>query len=140
MSVGYQPGGRLTAQNASLMLLIQFAYADRTNPMNGHWLPLPVSQVAAGPAWMRTEAYDIDAKPKGNSDERHTWLMLQTLLADRFKLKLHRETRELPIYDLTVAKSGSKCRNRQACCPFLVSGTNTYYTCNSTTLCPPRAR
>src|ERR1035437_10465912 len=66
--------------------------------------------------------------------------MLQTLLADRFKLKLHRETRELPIYDLTVAKSGSKCRNRQACCPFLGIGTNTYSTCNSTTLWPSRAR
>jgi uncharacterized protein (TIGR03435 family) len=79
MGVGYQPGGRLTAENTSLMLLIQFAYADRANPMNGHWLPLPVSQVVGGPAWMRTEAYDIDAKPKGDTDERHTWLMLQTL-------------------------------------------------------------
>src|SRR5271157_5128338 len=108
MGVGYQPGGRLTAQNASLMLLIQFAYADRANPMSGHWLPLPVSQVAGGPAWMRTEGYDIDAKPKGDTDERQTWLMLQTLLADRFRLGLHRETRDLPIYDLTVAKSGPK--------------------------------
>ena len=45
---------------------------------------------------------------RSNTDPKQEWLMWQTLLADRFKLKLHRETRELPIYDLIVAKSGPK--------------------------------
>jgi uncharacterized protein (TIGR03435 family) len=90
------------------MLLIQFAYAPRDNPMQGHWLPLLASQVAGGPAWIKSPGYDIEAKPEGVTDQKHTWLMLQTLLADRFKLSLHRETRELPVYELTVVKSGPK--------------------------------
>jgi uncharacterized protein (TIGR03435 family) len=108
MGVGYQPGGRLTATNASLMLLIQFAYAARDNPMSGHWLPLLASQVVGGPAWINSASYDIEAKPDGYTDQKNMWLMLQTLLADRFKLALHRETRELPVYDLTTVKSGPK--------------------------------
>jgi uncharacterized protein (TIGR03435 family) len=95
-------------ENASLMLLIQFAYAAHDNPMNGHWLPLPASQVVSGPAWIDSEGYDIQVKPKNTTDPKQIWQMWQTLLADRFKLNLHRETRELPIYDLTVAKSGPK--------------------------------
>jgi len=94
--------------NSSLRLLIQFAYAPRDNPMNGHWLPLLGSQVVGGPAWIDSEGYDIQAKPAANTDPKQVWLMWQTLLADRFKLRLHRETRELPIYDLTVAKGGPK--------------------------------
>jgi uncharacterized protein (TIGR03435 family) len=92
--------------NSSLMLLIQFAYALHNNPMNGHWLPLPASQVVGGPDWINSLRYNIETKPKTAADPKQQWLMWQTLLADRFKLRLHRETRELPIYDLTVAKSG----------------------------------
>jgi uncharacterized protein (TIGR03435 family) len=105
MGVGYQPGGRLTATNASLKLLIQFAYAVRDSP---HPLPLLAAQVAGGPSWIDTPGYDIEAKPEDATDAAHAWLMLQTLLADRFKLQLHRETRELPVYLLTAAKSGFK--------------------------------
>jgi uncharacterized protein (TIGR03435 family) len=91
--------------NASLMLLIQFAYAVHDSP---HSLPLPAFQVVGGPAWINTEGYDIEAKPGGNTDPQQIWLMWQTLLADRFKLRLHRETRELPIYDLTAVTSELK--------------------------------
>jgi uncharacterized protein (TIGR03435 family) len=91
--------------NASLMLLIQFAYAPHDSP---HWLPLPASQVVGGPAWIDSEGYDIEAKAAGGSDPNQEWLMWKTLLADRFKLGIHRETRELPIYHLTVAKNGLK--------------------------------
>ncbi len=96
MGVRMEPGGRLHAQNAPLMLLIERAYA------------VQAFQVVGGPAWMNTEGYDIEAKPEGNTDRKQVWLMLQTLLADRFKLTLHRETRELPGYDLKVAKGGPK--------------------------------
>jgi uncharacterized protein (TIGR03435 family) len=105
MGVGYRPGGRLTATNASLKLLIQFAYAVHDSP---HSLPLMASQVVGGPTWIDSPGYDIEAKPEGNTDPKRTWLMLQTLLADRFKLALHRETRELPVYALTAAKNGFK--------------------------------
>jgi uncharacterized protein (TIGR03435 family) len=96
MNVHPEPGGRLTAHNAPLMLLIQRAYA------------VQAFQVVGGPAWINTDGYDIEAKPEGNSDRKQMWLMLQTLLANRFKLALHRETRELPAYDLTAAKRGPK--------------------------------
>ena len=61
-----------------------------------------------GPAWINSDGYDIEAKPEVNTDQKQAWLMLQTLLADRFKLTLHRETRELPVYNLTAKKSGLK--------------------------------
>lgn len=108
VGVGYKPGGRMLAQNATLMLLIQFAYAAHDNPLAGHSNPLLSSQVIGGPSWIDSIAYNIEAKPAGNTDPKHAWLMLQTLLAERFKLALHRETRELPVYDLTVAKNGPR--------------------------------
>ena len=93
--------------NASLELLIQFTYGIHDNPMNGHWAPLPASQVVGGPEWMNSERYDIDARPR-SADPDQEWLKWKALLADRFRLRLHRETRELPIYDLTIAQSGPK--------------------------------
>jgi uncharacterized protein (TIGR03435 family) len=95
-------------RNASLLLMIQFAYAPHENPMLGHSMPLPASQVIGGPPWINSEGYDIDVKPPANTDPKQVWLMWQTLLADRFQLKLHRETRELPVYVLTAAKNGFK--------------------------------
>ena len=77
-------------------------------PLSGPLAPLGASQVVGGPAWIDSDGYDIEAKPEGNTDPKQVWLMLQTLLADRFKLTLHRETRELPVYDLTAEKSGPK--------------------------------
>jgi len=105
MGGGYQPGGRMHMVNMPLRGLIQFAYADHDSP---HWLPLPDSQVAGGPAWARTDGYNIDAKPAGQTDPKHTWLMMQALLADRFHLALNRETRELPVYDLESVKGGPR--------------------------------
>ena len=61
-----------------------------------------------GPAWIDSDDYDIEAKPESNTDQKHAWLMLQSLLADRFRLTLHRETRELPVYELKAKKSGLK--------------------------------
>jgi uncharacterized protein (TIGR03435 family) len=105
VSVSYKPGGRMIAVNAPLRLLIQFAYAVHDSP---HSQPLRAAQVMGGPAWIDTEGYNIEAKPEANTDQKHAWLMLQTLLADRFRLTLHRETRDLPVYDLTARNSGIK--------------------------------
>jgi uncharacterized protein (TIGR03435 family) len=71
-------------------------------------------QISGGPAWVNDTApvYDIAARAPGEStptaDEARQ--MLQTLLADRFKLVLHRETREVPAYALVIAKNGSKLK------------------------------
>jgi uncharacterized protein (TIGR03435 family) len=65
-------------------------------------------QVVGGPAWIHTDGYDIEAKPESNSDQKQMWLMLRTLLADRFKLAMHSETRNLPVYDLQAVKGGPK--------------------------------
>jgi uncharacterized protein (TIGR03435 family) len=66
-------------------------------------------QISGGPAWMNSEGFDITAKIKGIRpfDQMKP---LRALLEDRFRLKFHRETRELPVYVLTVAKSGLKLR------------------------------
>jgi len=105
VSVSYKPGGRIVATNAPLRLLIQFAYAVHDSP---HSQPLRASQVVGGPGWIDSQGYNIEAKPEAGTDQKHAWLMLQTLLADRFRLTLHRETRELPVYDLTARKGGIK--------------------------------
>jgi uncharacterized protein (TIGR03435 family) len=96
MIIRPQPGGRLTSENAPLAMLIQNAYS--VQPF----------QIVGGPSWVNTAGYDIDAKPEANTDRKQMWLMLQTLLADRFKLALHRETRELPMFALTMTKGGLK--------------------------------
>jgi uncharacterized protein (TIGR03435 family) len=96
MGAGYRPGGRFVATNASLSFLIQRAYE------------VPSFQVTGGPSWINTEGYDIEAKPEGSTDQKRMWLMVQTLLADKFKLAMHRETREIPVYDLQLVRGGSK--------------------------------
>jgi uncharacterized protein (TIGR03435 family) len=68
-------------------------------------------QVSGGPRWTETELYDIVAQaPPNVSTESLEWWRprLQSLLADRFRLALHRETKELPVYELAAAKSGIK--------------------------------
>jgi uncharacterized protein (TIGR03435 family) len=89
------PGG-LHVENASIRLLMQNAYG------------LQPFQIAGGPAWIDFASYDIEAKAEGSVNQRQVFLMLQSLLEDRFHLKVHRETKELPAYALTAAKSGLK--------------------------------
>jgi uncharacterized protein (TIGR03435 family) len=63
-------------------------------------------QVVGGPAWMDTDGYDLVAKAGRDATYSQMQPMLQSLLADRFELKLHRETRDLPVYELSAAKGG----------------------------------
>jgi uncharacterized protein (TIGR03435 family) len=70
---------------------------------------IPTQQVT-GPAWIDSERYDIVANiPTGATSEQVN-IMLQNLLADRFKLVVHRETRELQRYELAVAKNGPRIK------------------------------
>ena len=64
-------------------------------------------QLAGGPGWLDSDRLDLEAKAAG-ANENQLRQMLQTLLAERFKLAVHRETRDMKVYDLTVAKRGSQ--------------------------------
>lgn len=79
------------------------------------------SQISGLPRWVDAETYDVDAKVDAKTAEawnaltpRQRWqqqkLMLRSLLAERCQLKTHTETRELPVYDLVIAKSGVKMK------------------------------
>jgi uncharacterized protein (TIGR03435 family) len=64
----------------------------------------------AGPAWLDTERFEIDATMPSDTTKEQFRVMLQNLLAKRFKLIVHRETRELPMYLLVVARNGPKVK------------------------------
>src|SRR5262245_40529750 len=61
-----------------------------------------------GPDWLKFDRYDVRAKAPDGTAQDQIPLMLQSLLAERFKMKFHRETRELPILALLVARGGPK--------------------------------
>ena len=61
-----------------------------------------------GPGWILTERYDIQAKAPDNTQKDQIPLMLQALLTERFQLKLHRESREMPVYFLVTGKGAAK--------------------------------
>jgi uncharacterized protein (TIGR03435 family) len=65
-------------------------------------------QVAGGPAWAWSVFYDVQAEAGGGADSQQIRLMIRTLLADRFQLKLHRETRAIEGYVLSADKGGPK--------------------------------
>jgi len=103
------PGGRFTVTNATLKMVVGVAYRVRD------------FQIFGGPNWVSTDRWNIEAKAEEGSippparppDPRvpdPLSLMAQSLLEERFQLKMHRETRELPIYELLVAKGGSKMK------------------------------
>jgi uncharacterized protein (TIGR03435 family) len=89
-------GGRLVAQYALLRFIIQSAYRVRPYQMVG------------GPDWIDSARYDIEGRAATNASSKQLSLMLQSLLEERFKLRVHRETREVPIYTLTQAARGVK--------------------------------
>ncbi len=64
-----------------------------------------------GPGWLDTERFAIDATMPPDTSKEQLRMMLQNLLAERFKLAIHRETKELPMYSLVVAKNGPKMKD-----------------------------
>jgi uncharacterized protein (TIGR03435 family) len=64
-----------------------------------------------GPEWLRSEHFDIAAKASGPTSDADLRRMMQTLLADRFKLVVHRETKQMSVYNLVEAKGGIKCKS-----------------------------
>jgi len=112
------PGGRFVATNAPLKGLIASAFLGAQ--------PNGPSRVLGGPAWIESARYDINAKatttfrmgPDGPDPE--LLRMIRSLLEERFKLKARVETRELPVYELVLARSdrklGPELRRSEAAC------------------------
>ena len=109
------PSGRLSVRSMPLTFLINYAYVD--GPGKG--------LVDGGPAWARSDGYDIEAKiddsqmadwEKLNDSQRRARVraMLRTLLGERFHLKLHAEMRVTQVYALVQAKGGTKLKQVEA--------------------------
>ena len=87
--------GRYESTNEPLFQLLGWAFQVREYQI-------------IGPDWSKSDRYDIIAKAPDGSADNQIPLMLQSLLVERFKMKFHRETRELPIFALLVARGGPK--------------------------------
>ena len=95
-----QPGGRYSAENMTLRMLIKTAYGVHDD------------QIAGGPGWIETERFDIVAKAEGYASAAtfrdQARVMLRKALADRFRLTLVPERREIPVYGLVIARSDGR--------------------------------
>ena len=94
--------GLLRITNQTLLRMIQYAYDVRD------------FQISGGPAWIRSDRYDVIAKPEGSVHDQQLRQMLQSLMAERFKLQLHRQTQEGPTYALIIGKNGPKLQSTSA--------------------------
>ena len=101
------------AQNVTVVMLIQFAYGPKIYRMEDQMVGLP--------EWAKTQRYNVQAKMSeadaagmqklsGDERQKQLGLRMQTLLADRFGLKLHKGTKQGPDYELVVAKGGPKIK------------------------------
>jgi uncharacterized protein (TIGR03435 family) len=109
-----QPG-RYVGVNVTLMRLIRLAYR-------------PIEEFDGGPDWKDRDHFDVEAATGSNPSQPQMLAMLRTMLADRFKLRAHTETRALPVYELFVARSDGRLgpsltRVADACPPPATPGT-----------------
>jgi uncharacterized protein (TIGR03435 family) len=96
-SLTHRPGARLVTSNATLKMMILLAYQV---------MPF---QVVGGPDWLESAGFDIDAKAEDpNASPEQFRQMIQRMLAERFQLKVHMTTKEMPIAALVFAKNGPK--------------------------------
>lgn len=104
-----RPDYGISAENITVASLLQFAYQTEE------------CRIADLPSWVKADTYDIEARLDDDAVASLKKLaprdrlaverqMLQVLLSDRFKLASHRETNEMPVYELAIAKSGPKIR------------------------------
>lgn len=102
-----QPG-RYVGINVTLKRVIGLAYR-------------PVQEFVGGPDWINSDRFDIEGKAEGTPNQEQMLEMLRSLLADRFKLVVHRETRPMPAYALVLAradgKTGSQLQRGEPCAP-----------------------
>jgi uncharacterized protein (TIGR03435 family) len=94
-----QPGGRLEVYNMTLRMLIRVSYESDS-------LQMP-EQFVGGPDWAETDRFNIVAKAEGDLGTR-VQAMLQSLLEDRFKLRVHTEMRDADIFALVLSRKDGK--------------------------------
>ena len=103
-----QPGGRFVMTNGPARVLINMAYPSVTR------------ELAGAPDWVTYENYDVDARAGGDVSQDQLAQMLRNLLADRFKLIAHFDTRVRPMYELRVVRAdgvlGPEMRPSKADC------------------------
>ena len=92
----FQPGGRYVVSNGTAERLFRNAYM--VQPF----------QIVGAPDWLTADRFDIDAKANGNITVPQLQGMLKTLLRERFSLVFHRETREMPVYTLVLARADGR--------------------------------
>ena len=95
-----QPGGRFIATNVPLVGLVRIAYGE-----DG---PIPPDRLSFGTQGIVRKFFDIEAKAFVDLTQNEMRVALQKLLVDRFKLMVHRETRELPMYALVLARADGR--------------------------------
>jgi uncharacterized protein (TIGR03435 family) len=93
--IGFPAGGHFLAQNAQLTALVRAAYPSFASP----------GRIVGGPDWVKTELFEINAKAAGDPPREAMNEMLKQLLAERFKLKVHVEPREVDAYALMLVRS-----------------------------------
>lgn len=92
-SVGEQPGGRFVLSGMAIGPAIREAY------------PADTSDLIGAPDWALNQVYDLDAKAAGEVSREQMRSMLQAMLAERFKLAVHYEIQERPVYALRIARA-----------------------------------
>jgi uncharacterized protein (TIGR03435 family) len=97
---GTLAGGRFTMINETLSRVIGEAYAAAQ--------PLPRLQILGGPEWIDSDRFDTEGVSQRPLTREQARLMLRGLLAERFKLVVHTETRPLPVFELVLARSDGK--------------------------------
>ena len=95
-SVGERPGGQFVLSGMAIAPLIRSAY------------PADTSDLIGAPDWVLNEVYDLTAKAAGEVSREQMTAMLQALLAERFKLAVHYEMQERPVYALVVARADGR--------------------------------
>jgi uncharacterized protein (TIGR03435 family) len=121
MGMDFLPGGSVNLTNVPAYELVEFAYG----------VPYQSPRMSGGPEWAHTERYDIVAKaPEGavppgvttKERNRRIRLMVQALLAERFKLSVSSEVKDVPVYNLVVGKGGPKLQPSKATASDCVPG------------------
>jgi uncharacterized protein (TIGR03435 family) len=103
-SYSSRAGGRVVFENSPLREFIAFAYGIGEGQ----------DYALSGPAWLDSERYDLEATTTPGLPRTQIMLMVRSLLADRFRLRLHRERKGLNVYTLVVARGGPKLKASSA--------------------------
>ena len=114
--IGPSPN-RVTRNCVTVMSLLQDAYVIFEGGQKRSPSSVQMPPFEKAPAWISSDLYTIDAKAEGAPGQpAMLGPMMQSLLEDRFHLKLHSESRSGPAYELTVAKGGSRLKNNNGSC------------------------